>query len=395
MKKRVKNLLINNKFLIVLYYFFWRRKSFSILKLIHYSITSKKRITIFYCHSPGHFHSIENLPDLLVEKFLVFIICDFKSSLYNIPVKNKNIYIIYNSLAYVIPLFRADIYITAFVGQHFGFPKNASRVHFFHSISSIYGVYMIDSFDDYNYFFCAGMHQIEELTSIFKNKNIYKKCLIKGGYPRLDNQLMKLKNINYVKTDEEIFTFIYAPTYVYEFNKEISSLNKFGEKIIDSIINLGNKLIFRPHPLNINSEIVKKIVKTFSVNSNFEFDISKDYFDTYMKADAMISDISGTAFTFSFTFEKPTLFFSEIDLEGKKLKGIQYQNRENIGEVALNLKELSEKVTLIKKNYSNYKNNIVEFRNNLIFNLNESENYFVNNIDFIINNERHPDWIYI
>ena len=78
------------------------------------------------------------------------------------------------------------------------------------------------------------------------------------------------------------------------------------------------KIIIRPHPANRkffyltnnkNLNITKLIYK-YKNDKKVFFDFSEDYSNTYGRSYLMITDLSGTSFTYSFLTKRPVIFFS-------------------------------------------------------------------------------------
>ena len=89
----------------------------------------------------------------------------------------------------------------------------------------------------------------------------------------------------------------------------MSLINKI-EKIFYEILKRTNyNIIFRPHPSNFNDKNIIELNKKFIENERVTFDNSKNYLNTYMNSDIMISDLSGTAYTYSFLTISPQSFF--------------------------------------------------------------------------------------
>ena len=82
------------------------------------------------------------------------------------------------------------------------------------------------------------------------------------------------------------------------------------ESIIDKILKKTNyNVVFRPHPSNLNYKNVNKIMKKFVNNKRVKIDRTTNYLKTYSESELMISDLSGTAYTYSFLTHNPTIFF--------------------------------------------------------------------------------------
>ena len=87
-------------------------------------------------------------------------------------------------------------------------------------------------------------------------------------------------------------------------------------------------------------------------------DTSKNYFETYKDSCCLISDLSGTAYTYSLLIEKPVIFYSNYE---KKLKALDYRklnyfkDREKVGYVVNNVKYLINIINNNKKQFTKLK----------------------------------------
>ena len=68
--------------------------------------------------------------------------------------------------------------------------------------------------------------------------------------------------------------------------------------------------MYRPHPLNAKEIEVLNIEKKFKNNPYFKLDISNDYFKVYKESNFLITDLSGTAYTYALLTNNPVIFFS-------------------------------------------------------------------------------------
>ena len=122
-----------------------------------------------------------------------------------------------------------------------------------------------------------------------------------------------------------------APTNFYSFPK--FTIQKYLFELIDKLLKKNHKIIYRPHPSNFKDKSIKYLKSNFLLNKNFIFDDNPDYFQSYNKANFLISDISGTAYTYAITSGRPVIFFNN----DKYLKKFNYDklnyfmDREKVG----------------------------------------------------------------
>jgi hypothetical protein len=291
-----------------------------------------------------------------------------------------------------------DIYITAasVTGAHA--PLISPKVMFFHSLVSVNFVYEDDTFSNYQYVFCATPYQVDELKEWYRVRNLRGKCLIPGGYPKLDALLTKRADRGSKRAPGR--RIIFAPTLLNAKSQKYSALFAAGEQILGALLNSGEEVVFRPHPINLetsdpHARFVHSLVEKFKSRQNFTLDKSVDYFESYESSDLMVTDFSGTAFTYGLSFERPVIFYSANEEEAAKEPGVEFTCRHELGAVVTDVNELFPACETIFSNYESMRSQLLKFRKHFIFNLRASEDYFVKNISYILNNKRHPEWIYL
>jgi hypothetical protein len=188
---------------------------------------------------------------------------------------------------------------------------------------------------------------IKKIKLFFAETKLKTPKLINTGYLKLDHVRRELDLINNKKD-----SILLAPTFSFM----LKNLNMSNDliNIIDNLLNkTKNKIIFRPHPLDLtkkgNINYVTNIVNKFKNYKNFKVDLSISYLKSYSKAKLLVTDFSGTAYTFAFSTLRPVIFYSKNEA---KLKKTEYNNllyfreRRQIGYVS---KNISHFVNLINK----------------------------------------------
>jgi hypothetical protein len=105
----------------------------------------------------------------------------------------------------------------------------------------------------------------------------------------------------------------------------------------------------------------------------------------------MVTDLSGTGFTFSLAFGKPCIFFAPNAEAENGLRGIQFDARHRIGAVVRNTNELIGKtLELCKRDMTD---EIERFRDEIIFNVGNSAAYTVTCLEDILSGRRRPEWV--
>lgn len=200
------------------------------------------------------------------------------------------------------------------------------------------------------------------------------------------------------KKEEKVL--IHAPTVTDPDIEDYACLPKHSEKIIDTLLeNFPDyKIIFRPHPHTLKAPAVSRIVDKHRDNPRFAFDNNASfYMSNYAKSALMVTDFSGTAFTYAFTTLRPVVFFSHNESAFQKAFEEYHfvQDRHKVGTVAQNTEELVKNIKSLLKKNNGFKTKIIKYRDSLIYNLENSEDYFVENINFILNDQKHKEWIYL
>ena len=250
-----------------------------------------------------------------------YFVTNYLNSIY--PPKSKKIYI------------HHDIYDTPLVAKKFEkkIYLSLSKINYIFISSKIAEKIFIEGFKK------------------FKIKKIPK--LIISGYLKL----AYLESLNLVKKSKfsKIKSVVIAPTQYKSF-RNLSLLNNLNF-ILKKLLDNNFKVILRPHPLNRDDKNLLSFKKKYSNHKNFLYDKSSNYIHSYLNSSFMITDISGTAYTYAFLTFRPVLFFSSPRKEkfikkyfNKELK--YFKNRFKIGVVLYNKNRF---INLIYKIYSSNK----------------------------------------
>jgi len=215
---------------------------------------------------------------------------------------------------------------------------------------------------------------------------------IPGGYIKLD------RNLRYFESHKAaVDSLIYAPTVCEDVFEDYVSLPRHGGDIVAALLESfpDYRIIFRPHPHTLETEYVKRIEERFRGKERFSFDSNASfYMDNYCRSAAMVTDMSGTAFTYAFTTLRPVVFFShnEQTVEGAFNEVRYFRDREKIGCVVTSTEELAEKMAFVLQEREGFAKGIREFRDSEIYNVGQAEHYFVKTFKHIFNGTVNKDW---
>ena len=321
--------------------------------LILIKICSSKKTIFFY-------HPKENLTKIhayYMESFLLKF--DKYKVLFGAKILSfRYFYIKESLLSYV---YNIDIFISNNLSNNF--TPNSKKIFFHHNI---YDAPLVEKkkekelkkrLGSYDVIFLPSKKSQYLFEKIFYKLKKKPKILYLGFYPKL-NYLLKKKIIKKnIKRN-----IIIAPTNFHAFPK--LSIQPHLEGLIISLIEKNYQITYRPHPSNAKEKKILALVKKFENIKNFKFDTSSNYFNSYLSSNIMITDISGTAYTYAFLTKNPVFFYSPNE---KLIKNSYYNNlsyfidRKKIGKIFSKTKFI---ITFLQKNKNNkfkktFKRNII------------------------------------
>ena len=338
----------------------------------------KKKIIIFF--HPQKKHKSENI--IFIENLLngydkkkydvLYFYNDFQNK--------KNYYLVKER--YLNFLFNIDLFINNYITDNF--PKNCKKIYIHHNIyddpwvSKKKEKETCKRLSKYNFIFIATKEAKIGAEKMFKKNKIESPNIIEVGYFKLDYLLNKIK----YKVKDSI---IIAPTLIIGFSK-YSIVNNL-ESIIKNILKKSNfKIIIRPHPRDRQNRIYVRIQKKYSSNLRISFDQSSNYLEAYTRSKLMITDISGTAYTFAFLTLSPVIFCENkgIKIDSDYLKLNFFKNRNIIGKINKDFHTIDKSLFFLNKNYKTFYKNIINLRGKIKY-LNKSKITIKKHITNIIN----------
>ena len=180
-------------------------------------------------------------------------------------------------------------------------------VHIFHAATSAL-TYRMFGLDFYDVVLTASDFQLEEMRMVEKKRKLKPKEAKVVGLTYFDVLADKLAKAD--KPEKTNKVILLAPSW-----GQSGFLYKFGEKLIDALIDTGYEIVFRPHPQSYTADkdILEKVRQKYEGCSNFTWNSDNDNFDILNKADLLISDFSGVVFDFTIIFGKPIMYTSVKD----------------------------------------------------------------------------------
>ena len=262
-------------------------------------------------------------------------------------------------------------------------------IYYFHAPVSTTKAYTATAFDNYDIILCNGDYHLDEIRKRESIKKIKKKKLIKTGYFYFDYIN------NRMNAQTEASEILIAPSWNYN---QKNFINENLEEIIQSVLDKGYIVKFRPHPESFKRSMltINSFKEKFS-NQKFILDETSENINSMQNAKCLITDSSGIAIEFVLLFKRPALYFEgndkihnvefnyyndlvTMDQKVKESFGYTFK-KENIKDLDILInKSISEFVNkdaqikdFIDNNFYNYGNTVSNF-NDLITNIVKNEN---------------------
>ena len=280
------------------------------------------------------------------------------------------------NLGYLKFIKQVDIFLSSYVV--YDFPDSVNKIYINHDI---YDTPMVDVEKERNliktlnkcdYIFLSSEISISALhkkIDYYKEDEIDNKkpLLINTGYLKLDHVHEKLKSDKSVENSILLAPTLSSMLKDYNLDEDLDS-------IIKEILNKSNfKIIYRPHPVDIVNPakrlIINNIYEKYKNDKNFNLDSNTSYLDSYKKSKILITDFSGTAYTYAFSKLRPIIFYSKN--KNKLIKSnfndlYYFKDRLKVGRIVQNIDNLNEEIYSINKEFEFYSNQISVLRSERI-----------------------------
>lgn len=353
----------------------------------------KKFILFYYPEKKLTYKDIDYIEDLfkdIGEKYYI---------LYGHRLNNfhrKNYFFI--SQKFLNFIFGINLFVSTYISDNF--PSKSIKIFIYHCVYDTPLAEKKKEFEitlrisNYNYIFLSSDFVVKYFYDLIKKfpeskkrSEINNTRIIPTGYPRLD---YLSKNAPKNKNKDAI---IIAPANFLAY-PEHTIINHLENIIFSLLENFNYQIIYRPHPNNIISNsnrskktnnLIYKIKEKFKKYKKFEFDTSDNYLDNYFRSTCMITDLSGTSYTFAFLTLRPVIFFSPnekiIQSEYENLN--HFKDRKNIGVIVNDFNDINNKIAYFDNDQSYYKNSILNTKKKLLY-VNNSKMEIHKNISKIL-----------
>lgn len=382
--KNLKYIIKIIKFLISL-----QRNIISIINInfvIFFNRLLKKKIIFFYHPQEKltliHTYYIEDLFDKFNDDFYIIFGHKLKNNL------GKNYF--YLKENYIKYLFSVNYFISNNICDVL--IKKSNKIYMHHNIyddpwvSKDKEKAMCNRLSYYDYIFLSSDKSLRMTKQMFAdNMNSNMPKLVEIGYPKIDYLFDR-----FIKKDLAKKNILIAPTLIDGF-REFSIIDSLENLIITLLKKTDYNIILRPHPRDRNNEKIQKIVSSFKKYNKFHYDTSENYMNIYSKCFLLITDVSGTAYTYAFLTSQPIIFFTKNE---HKLVNYKYDklrfflDRDKVGRKIKTSSEVIENIKYIENNYDSFISSIESLRKNMQF-FGKSKKKFekeLNSMNFSINN---------
>ena len=366
-------------------------------------LSVQDRSIVFYAEHSGYYPYFEGIIKKLTDEYnrtLCYITSDPHDSI----LSNSNPRIKTFYLNRLLPFFMAFVGCKVFVMtltdlNKFHLKRSINPVHYvyvFHALVSTHMVYRYGAFDHYDCILCAGPHQVKEIRQHEKLNNLPPKTLVEAGYYRLERIYQDYQE--YVRQkpsqpDREIV--LIAPSW-----GVANVLESCGEELVELLLREGYQVIVRPHPETVKRSpgLIVQLTTKFGKSPNFTLEKSIATHDSLLRADVLICDCSGVALEYALGTERPVLFLDvPVKIKNEKYRDLNIEplelaTRTKIG-VIVKPEELATVPSVISQLISTarqYKNAIIELREQYLFHFGKSAEIGANYVQRLISQETNP-----
>jgi hypothetical protein len=174
--------------------------------------------------------------------------------------------------------------------------------HILHSPgdATTYRLFGLDYFDSV---LLTGEYQKAHLRLLEEKRGIQVKDLEVVGCPYLDVLEEKVSSLEIA--EDKPFAVLVAPSW-----GPSGILARYGEDLLDPLVETGFTIIVRPHPQSAQSEkdMLDRLKKRYEQKPNLEWDFNRENLSSLARADIMLSDFSGVIFDYAFLFDRPFMY---------------------------------------------------------------------------------------
>ena len=183
-------------------------------------------------------------------------------------------------------------------------------VHILHAVGSAAG-YRMFGLDYYDSVLLSGQFQADEIRELERLRGLPEKEICFVGQPYLDRLYDRRLSCDANdkekpgKRHSDNYHVLLAPSW-----GPSSILCKFGEEMIQALIQTGYDITIRPHPQSYTADkaILDELIRNYPESEHLHWNRDNDNFDVLYHSDIMITDFSGVIHDFALVFDKPFIY---------------------------------------------------------------------------------------
>ena len=206
-------------------------------------------------------------------------------------------------------------------------------------------------------------------------------CVIPCGYPKLDEFIEQCQQ-NEEKKSKIILHFSHTS---FQSQEALEDIGKTLQLLLDNF--LEHDVIFRPFPTELNEPLVVNAWESVKNNPRAFLSTNSSYIDDYSGADFLVTHRVETGQTFAYATGNPIIHFP---IEESSSRTIDHPR----GYLVYNHEQLIQTGKNILANKDKARNRIIKNRNEILCNPGSSVNYLIENLQYVIQSKRYPDWQY-
>ncbi|MDP2696295.1 MAG: CDP-glycerol glycerophosphotransferase family protein [bacterium] len=285
-----------------------------------YSLATDERKIVFYAEHQGYYPYFEGLVNELINErrqVICYITSDQNDPILEDDRGGLHVFHLKTLLPYFMAFLKAKVFVMTLTDLGKFHLKRSMHavdyVYVFHAMVSTHMMYKEGALDSYDTILCVGQYQVDEIRKREAMDNLPAKNLILAGYYRLERVVGAyegyLANRSHSSVKEKIV--LVAPSW-----GEKNILAECGEQLVGKLLSSGYRVIVRPHPeiVKRTPRVVDELVEKFGGDKNFLLEKGVHSDESLLKADVLITDLSGIAFEYALGTLRPVVF---IDLPPK------------------------------------------------------------------------------
>ena len=335
---------------------------------------------VFYAEHEGYWPNFEGIIEELTEKnsqTICYITSDPTDPVLQHSNPKIKTFYIKKLLTYFMLFVKCKAFVMTMPDlNQFYIKRSVNPVHYvyvFHSMVSTNMAYLQGAFDYYDSMLCVGQYQIDEIRKFEKLHNLPEKQLVLSGFHRLEKVYNSYqKYLEGKSSDSQKTTILIAPSWGPD-----NVIESCGERLTKLLLEKGYEVIVRAHPETVrrSPKLLDAIDKQFRDNPGFKLERSVANYDSILKADVLICDLSGIVLEYAFGTERPVLFLDvPYKIRNKNYKELGIEPLELVARSKIGitispekLESVPETIEKLKSEKGEYKERIVKLREENIY----------------------------